>query len=115
MKKILAMLLALMMVLSLAACGGAEAAPEAEAPEADAPAEAPADFTGEELKFTTGGSQGTYYGFGSVLAGQITSSPDSTIISARSIARIFFIGFHPPDHYLFWARWAHQNTITQQF
>ena len=83
MKKILAMLLALMMVLSLAACGGSEAAPEAEAPEADAPAEAPADFTGEELKFTTGGSQGTYYGFGSVLAGQITSSTDSTITAVE--------------------------------
>jgi len=47
MKKILAMLLALVMVLSLAACGGssapAEKAPAAEAPAADAPAaEAPA-------------------------------------------------------------------------
>jgi len=79
MKKILAMLLALMMVLSLAACGGSEAAPEADAPEAEAPAE----FTGEELKFTTGGSQGTYYGFGSVLAGQITSSTDSTITAVE--------------------------------
>jgi len=79
MKKILAMLLALMMVLSLAACGGSEAAPEADAPEAEAPAE----FTGEELKFTTGGAQGTYYGFGSVLAGQITSSTDSTITAVE--------------------------------
>lgn len=51
MKKILAMLLALMMVLSLAACGGNSTpaeepaeAPEAEAPEAEAPeAEAPAE------------------------------------------------------------------------
>ena len=82
MKKLLAMLMALMMVLSLAACGG-EKAPAAEAPEADAPAEAPAEFTGEELKFTTGGSQGTYYGFGSVLAGQITSSTDSTITAVE--------------------------------
>jgi len=42
MKKILAMLLALVMVLSLAACGGSSA-PAAEAPKADAPvAEAPA-------------------------------------------------------------------------
>ncbi len=45
MKKILAMLLALMMVLSLAACGSSTPAEEpAEAPEADAPeAEAPAE------------------------------------------------------------------------
>jgi TRAP transporter TAXI family solute receptor len=78
MKKILAMILALMMVLSLAACGAK--APEADAPAADAPA---AEFTGEELKFTTGGSQGTYYGFGSVLAGQITSSTDSTITAVE--------------------------------
>ncbi len=47
MKKILAMLLALVMVLSLAACGGAEKpaateAPAADAPAAEAPAEAPA-------------------------------------------------------------------------
>ncbi len=47
MKKILAMLLALVMVLSLAACGGsapAEEAPKADAPAAEAPAaEAPAE------------------------------------------------------------------------
>ena len=60
MKKILAMLLALIMVLSLTACGGSK-----------------------ELKFTTGGSQGTYYGFGSVLAGQITSSTKSTITAVE--------------------------------
>ena len=43
MKKILALLLALVMVLSLAACGGKTEAPAAEAPAAEAPAaEAPA-------------------------------------------------------------------------
>ena len=43
MKKILAMLLALVMVLSLAACGGSSAPAATEAPKADAPAaEAPA-------------------------------------------------------------------------
>ena len=53
MKRILAMILALMMVLSLTACGGFDApaeepapAPEADAPAADAPAEeAPAAKT----------------------------------------------------------------------
>ena len=41
MKKLVALLLALVMVLSLAACGG-NAAPAPEAPKADAPADAPA-------------------------------------------------------------------------
>ena len=51
MKKILAMLLALVMVLSLAACGGSEApaapeAPAAEAPAAEAPAEEASNLIG---------------------------------------------------------------------
>ena len=49
MKKIIAMILALIMVLSLAACGGSEKAPETKAPEAQAPAteggEAAADYS----------------------------------------------------------------------
>lgn len=51
MKKILALLLALVMVLSLAACGAKE--PAAEAPKADAPAaETPkAEDTGIELTY----------------------------------------------------------------
>ena len=56
MKKFLALLLALVMVLSLAACGGSDApaaeapkadAPAAEAPKADAPAAAPAAYKDE--------------------------------------------------------------------
>ena len=47
MKKLIALLLALAMVLSLAACGASEA-PAAEAPKADAPAaEAPAEKKAE--------------------------------------------------------------------
>ena len=43
MKKIIALLLALVMVMSLAACGGSSAPAATEAPKADAPAaEAPA-------------------------------------------------------------------------
>ena len=43
MKKILALLLAMVMVIGLVACGGGEKAPETTAPKADAPvAEAPA-------------------------------------------------------------------------
>ena len=37
-----------------------------------------------ELKFTTGGDQGTYYGFGTVLAGQVSSSTDTTITAITS-------------------------------
>jgi len=49
MKKIIALLLAMAMVLSLAACGGTEAKPT-EAPKADAPAtEAPADAAPEAI------------------------------------------------------------------
>ena len=45
MKKLMAMLLALVMVLSLAACGGSTAAPATEAPAAAAPAEPAAPET----------------------------------------------------------------------
>ena len=58
MKKIVSMLMAVMMMVTvLAGCGG----------------------KGSELTFTTGGDQGTYYGFGSVLAGQISDDTDTTV------------------------------------
>lgn len=34
--------------------------------------------------FTTGGDQGTYYGFGSVLAGQVSSDTDTTVTAITS-------------------------------
>ena len=74
MKKYLSLILALVMMASvLAGCGGKE-----EAPAADAPAAA-----GKELTFTTGGSSGTYYAFGSVLAGHITGSTSSKITAVE--------------------------------
>ncbi len=45
MKRIIAMLLALVMVFALCACGAKEEAPKADAPAADAPAAAPAGKT----------------------------------------------------------------------
>lgn len=36
------------------------------------------------LNFTTGGDQGTYYGFGSVLAGQVSSNTDTSITAITS-------------------------------
>ena len=38
----------------------------------------------DELKFTTGGDQGTYYGFGSVLAGQVSGATDTTVVAITS-------------------------------
>lgn len=40
-------------------------------------------FAGD-LMFTTGGDQGTYYGFGSVLAGQVSSDTDTTVTAITS-------------------------------
>jgi len=63
MKKIFALLVAVaMMATVLTGCGGGKS----------------------ELKFTTGGDQGTYYGFGSVLAGQVSSSTDTTVTAITS-------------------------------
>jgi len=63
MKKIVSVLMAVMMMVTvLAGCGG----------------------KGSELTFTTGGDQGTYYGFGSVLAGQVSSSTDTTVTAITS-------------------------------
>ena len=75
MKKYLSLILALVMMASvLAGCGGKEEAPAASAPAAAA---------GEELTFTTGGSSGTYYAFGSVLAGHISGNTDSKITAVE--------------------------------
>ncbi len=62
MKKIIAMLLAVMLVLGLAACGKKDEA-----------------AGGGNLTFTTGSESGTYYAFGSVLAGQISDKTDTTV------------------------------------
>ncbi len=122
MKKFLALLLALLMVMSLAACGGSkteEAPAEEEATEApaeeeatetpaeeeatEAPAEDAAEAAddadaalapkdgGTSLNFTTGGDQGTYYGFGGVMAqkiGEVTSTKVTAITSGGSQANI---------------------------
>ena len=86
MKKTFALLLAMAMTLSLAACTTSE--PE-KAPEA-AP-EAPAVETtkggkegGTSLNFTTGGDQGTYYGFGGVIAGKVGEATSTTVTAITS-------------------------------
>lgn len=70
MKKFLSLLMAVMMMATvLAGCGGDKGGDAA---------------SGGNLKFTTGGDQGTYYGFGSVLAGQISSSTGTTVTAITS-------------------------------
>ncbi len=61
MKKVLAMILALCMVLALCACGSS------------------ASKTSESLTFTTGGEAGTYYAFGSVLAQYVSNNSDVSV------------------------------------
>lgn len=62
MKKFFALLMtAAMMATVLTGCGG-----------------------NSELKFTTGGDQGMYYGFGSVLAGEVSRSTETTVTAITS-------------------------------
>ena len=99
MKKILALLLAVMMLCALCACGGSSTS--TEAPAEDTAAEAPAEEAAEEpaaeaeepaeeaeepasgvsanLTMGTGGESGTYYAFGGVLANYIGQNSDVKI------------------------------------
>ena len=77
MKKYLSLILAIVMMASvLAGCGGKSDAPAADAPAASS-------GSGEELTFTTGGSSGTYYAFGSVLAGHVSGNTGSKITAVE--------------------------------
>ncbi len=85
MKKLLSALLAAMMLASvLTACGG-EKTPETPAKPDDSQNEqqAPA-ATGSELKFITGGDQGTYYGYGGVLAQAISNETGTKVTAVVS-------------------------------
>ena len=83
MKKILSLLLAAVMMASvLAGCGSQEQTPSGSEEETPVESSGEATGSGVELKFSTGGDQGTYYGFGSVLAQAITSSGTGTKVTA---------------------------------
>ena len=81
-------------VLALSACGSSgsaastTAAPAAETTAAETQAAAAAGGIGMEggtsLTFTTGGDQGTYYGFGGVLAGKISETTSTTVTAITS-------------------------------
>ena len=63
MKKMIALLLAALMVFALCACGGSSA---------------------KEFSFTTGGDQGTYYGFGGVLAQKVSEKTNTKVTAITS-------------------------------
>ena len=88
MKKFIAVLLGLTMVVSLTACGGS-AAPADSSGSGEAEAEAEADTEaseessgvvgGGDLTFATGGEAGTYYAFGTVLAQHVSDKTDTSV------------------------------------
>ncbi|MDD3347239.1 TAXI family TRAP transporter solute-binding subunit [Oscillibacter sp.] len=85
MKKFLSLLMAVsMMATVLAGCGGDKAAekPADTGTPAQGETQAPAS-TGSNLTFTTGGSSGTYFAFGSVLAGQVSSSTGTKVTAVE--------------------------------
>ncbi len=93
MKKLLSgFMAAAMAAVLLTGCGGsgssssttaAGTAKEAYTAAAETTAAA-ASGSGSELKFTTGGDQGTYYGFGSVLAGQVSGATGTKVTAITS-------------------------------
>ena len=86
MKKMLSLLLAgavlSTVLVGCSSSNGSDQPAASNAPEQNVEATTPA-ASGSELKFTTGNSQGTYYAFGSVLAGQVTSSTDTNVVAVE--------------------------------
>lgn len=74
MKRIIAMLLAVVMVFALCACsnGGDNGGTDAK------------DDGKVSLDFVTGGEQGTYYAFGTVLAQQVSDKTSTTVTAVVS-------------------------------
>ena len=81
MKRIIAMLLAVMMVFALCACGNGDKDKDSDVK----------DDGKVDLTFATGGEQGTYYAFGTVLAQQVSDktsarAPRQTLRTFRQTA-----------------------------
>ena len=73
MKKFLTLVLSIVMVLSLVACGSSNSG------SSDGGSK-----KGGNLTFTTGGDQGTYYGFGTVLAGKVSDKTATSVTAITS-------------------------------
>ena len=89
MKKFLALLMAMAMVLAMVACGNTTnngSANNGGASNNGASDSGSGDTTGsgKELRFSTGSDQGTYYGFGTVLAQYVTSNTGSKVTAVVS-------------------------------
>lgn len=88
MKKKLALALAasMMLTMSLASCGSNDKPAASSGGASSSVASdglAPKDG-GTSLTFTTGGDQGTYYGFGGVLAGKVSETTSTTVTAITS-------------------------------
>ena len=88
MKKLLAFLMAAAMILSLVACGNTSSndttGGNTSGNTATGDGGSDTGSTGKELRFSTGGDQGTYYGFGTVLAQYVTSNTSSKVTAVVS-------------------------------
>ena len=84
MKKIVALALAAMMVFALVACNSNSSTPETDNTPAQSTDTTPAPVGGGKLTFTTGGDQGTYYGFGTVLAGKVSDKTATSVTAITS-------------------------------
>ena len=90
MKKIIALLLSVLMILGMAACASNSSTPAATT--TDTTADTTADTTtadtsaaastssGSKLRFVTGGESGTYYAFGSVIAQHATNNAGIDVV-----------------------------------
>ena len=88
MKRKLALALSVAMVLSLALTGCGQKDEPAKGSTSGGTSTSQSTpsggGSGAELRFSTGGDQGTYYGFGSVLAGQVTNSTNTRVTAITS-------------------------------
>lgn len=87
MKKLFALSMAVLMMISvLAGCGGGSdtAADDTAGTEGTESTDTGSTGSGTELRFSTGGDQGTYYGFGTVLAQYVTSNTGSKVTAVVS-------------------------------
>ena len=86
MKKFFALSMAVLMMISvLAGCGGSDTAADDTADtEGTESTDTGSTGSGKELRFSTGGDQGTYYGFGTVLAQYVTSNTGTKVTAVVS-------------------------------